>query len=193
MSSPTPTSPTSTLPRPTPTPQPLLLDIDVDLTLADSLRAGYQVFARRARVLILLYGALVAGAALFLVLNSIDGDIAGQSAMPLIAGAAISIWLPAAVVGLIYWSARSSFRQRAHQDMHFHFCPDGIGIRAYRHPGWLAWENVGRAMETHASFLLFSSPQEYFLIPKRCLSGSHIEQLREVLQLYLPGKAKLGK
>ena len=174
------------------TTQPLLLDIDVDLTLSDSLRAGYQVFGRRARVLILLYFTAVAGAGLFLVFNSIGADMGSQPAAPLIAGAVASVLLPAAVIALIYWNARSSFQQRGRQDMHFHFCPDGIGIRAHRHPGWLAWGNVGRAMETRGAFLLFSSPQEYFLIPKRCLAGSHIEQLREVLQLYLPDKAKLG-
>ena len=174
------------------TTQPLLLDIDVDLNLADSLRAGYQVFARRARVLILFYFAVLAGAALFFVLNSVDADIGRLPAAPLIAGAVGSLLLPAAAVALIYWSARSSFQQRARQDMHFHFCPDGIGIRAHRHPGWLAWENVGQALETRGAFLLFSSPEEYFLIPKRCLDGRHIEQLREVLRLYLPGTVKLA-
>jgi len=174
------------------TPQPLLLDIDVDLTFADSLRAGYQVFARRARVLILLYFATVVGAGLFLVLNSSGADAGGQWAVPLIGSAVGSLLLPAAVVALIYWSARSSFQQRSHQDMHFHFYPDGIGIRAHRHPGWLAWENVGRALETRGAFLLFSSPQEYFLIPKRCLEGGHVDQLRQVLQRYLPHTVKLG-
>ena len=174
------------------TTQPLLLDLDVDLTLSDSLRAGYQVFGRRARVLILLYFTAVAGAGLFLAFNSVGADMGSQPAAPLVAGAVVSVLLPAAAIALIYWNARSSFQQRARQDMHFHFCPDGIGIRAHTHPGWLAWENVGRAMETRGAFLLFSSPQEYFLIPKRCLSGSHIEQLREVLQLYLPDKVKLS-
>ena len=175
------------------TSQPLLLDIDVDLTLSDSLHAGYQVFGRRARVLILLYFTAVAGAGLFLVFNSIGADMGSQWAAPLVAGAFVSLLLPVAAAALIYWSARSSFQQRGRQDMHFHFCPDGIGIRVRTHPGWLAWENVGRAMETRGAFLLFSSPQEYFLIPKRCLSGSHVEQLREVLRLYPPDKAKLGK
>ncbi len=174
------------------TTQPLLLDLDVDLTLSDSLRAGYQVFWRRARVLILVYFTAVAVAGLLLVINSIGADVGSQLAAPLVGGAVVSVLLPAAAIALIYWSARSSFQQRARQDMHFHFCPDGIGIRAHTHPGWLAWENVGRAMETRGAFLLFSSPQEYFLIPKRCLSGSHIEQLRGVLQLYLPDKVKLS-
>ena len=174
------------------TTQPLLLDIDVDLRLGDSLRAGYQVFGRRARVLILLYFTAVVGAGLFLVFNSIGADMGGHLAAPLVGGAVASLLLPAAAAALIYWSAQSSFQQRGRQDMHFHFCPDGIGIRAHAHPGWLAWENVGRAMETRGAFLLFSSPQEYFLIPKRCLSGSHIEQLRDVLQLYLPDKVELS-
>ena len=172
--------------------QPLLVDIGVDLTLSDSLHAGYQVFWRRARVLILLYFTAVAGAGLFLVFTPVGADMGSQPAAPLVAGAVVSLLLPAAAAALIYWSARSSFQQRGRQDMHFHFCPDGIGIRAHRHPGWLAWENVGRAMETRGAFLLFSSPQEYFLIPKRCLAGSRVEQLREVLQLYLPDKAELS-
>ena len=174
------------------TTQPLLLDLEVDLTLGDSLRAGYQVFGRRARVLILLYFTAVVGAGLLLVFNSIGAEMGSRPAAQLIAGAVASLLLPAAAAALIYWSARSSFQQRARQEMHFHFCPDGIGIRARTHPGWLAWENVGRAMETRGAFLLFSSPQEYFLIPKRCLAGSHIEQLRDVLQLYLPDKLELS-
>ena len=174
------------------TTQPLLLDIDVDLTLGDSLRAGYQVFARRARVLILLYFAAVVGAGLFFVLNSSGAGRGSRPATPLIGGAVVSLLLPAAAAALIYWSARSSFQQRGRQEMHFHFCPDGIGIRAHTHPGWLAWENVRRAMETRGAFLLFSSPQEYFLIPKRCLAGSHVEQLRGMLQLYLPDKVRLS-
>ena len=171
--------------------QPLLLDLDVDLTLADGLRAGYQVFARRARLLILVYFVMLAGGGAFLALSSSSKDAPGRSAGPLIGGAVVSLLLPAAAVAMVYWSARSSFQKRSHQDMHFHFCPDGIGIRARTHPGWLAWENVRRAMETRGAFLLFSSPQEYFLIPKRCLEGRRIEQLREVLRLYLPDQAKL--
>lgn len=168
--------------------EPQILNIEVELTLRDTLRAGYQVFARRARILIVVYCGLVLAAIVFLAVASMGQAARGGAPGLVVAGITAALLLPAVAIGLIYWSAKSGFERQgagSHQ-MHFHFCPDGVGVRSESTRGWFGWESLDGMLETSSSFLLFASPQEYFLIPKRCLDGGpQMSLLRAMLGRHL--------
>jgi hypothetical protein len=58
--------------------------------------------------------------------------------------------------------------------------------------GFLPWFAIHQAIETTSSFLLFLSPLEHYLVPKRCVrEPSEISTVRELLQQAIGSKAVL--
>ena len=69
---------------------------------------------------------------------------------------------------------RASFKRAAARaaTMRYRFSPAALEISSEARSGWLPWEAISKAFETKRSFLLFLSPGEHYVVPKRCFPNS---------------------
>ena len=164
------------------------LDVHVDLLLEDTLRAGWQVFLRRARVGLGLYAAAI-GLVIFLAL---PGGLAWPIEAGVLAAAAAALLLPGLAAAFVYRQAKSDFAASADgvHVMQYHFCRDGVGIETLERPGWFEWDAFDSFLELRSCFLLFASREGHYVIPKRCLRGpAPMDRLRMILQRRLGAAA----
>jgi len=169
------------------------VDVEVELEVADVVHAALALFVRRARYAVAGYAL-----ALFVVLLLLEGPgdlqlIPREILRPL----AISlVLLPAFLFGFIYWNTKGQFARsaKAARSMRYHFCADSLDVHAEARGGFLPWFAFHEAIETKSSFLLFLSPHEHYLIPKRCFRESgEVKAVRGLLQGQMGGKAHLRK
>ncbi len=167
------------------------LDVHVELRVEDTLRAGFQIFSRRARVAIALYASVVIGLILFLASprqSALSMDVG------LLAGAGVAaLLLPGLAAVLVYRHAKSDFDRSASNVhvMQYHFGPDGVMIETLERPGWFEWDAFESSLELSSCFLLFANRDEYYVVPKRCLRGpTEIDGLRTILRRHLETKPR---
>lgn len=162
------------------------LDIHVELRLEDTLRAGFRIFSRRARVTGAVYAAAAVGLIVFL---ASPGRSASSADVGLLAAAAAAaLLLPGLAVVLVYRNAKSDFERSADgvHIMQYHFSPDGVLIETLERPGWFEWDAFESSLELPSCFLLFASRDDYYVVPKRCLLGpEEIDGLRSILRRHL--------
>ena len=162
------------------------LDVHVELRLEDTLLAGFQVFSRRARVVIAVYALAVVGLILFLALKA--GSASSTDVGLLAAAVVAALLLPALATALVYRHAKSDF-ERSAQGVHiiqYHFSPDGVLIETVERPGWFEWDGFEKFLELRSCFLLFANRDEYYVVPKRCLRGAaEIDGLRTILRRWV--------
>ncbi len=171
--------------------KPATVELEVHLQPADALRANYALFARRARVAIVVYIAVFAAAITLLLLGHRVPNRLLESAGNLSIALAL---LPVIPISYIYISTRKSFREAAPSSwqMRYHFCPSGLEANSATASGWVAWDDLWEALETEASLLLFVSPGHHYLIPKRFFHGpGELHSVRELLRQQLGARAKL--
>ncbi len=139
----------------------------------------------------MLHGLLLLTALVFAV--TYGGEFAGSPAI-LLLGFTLLLVLPGLALALVYWSASSQFERAAPQapTMRYRFSPEALEISSEVRSGWLPWEAVSEAFETKKSFLLFLSPGEHYVVPKRCVPcADNIDRLRDLLREQIGTKAKL--
>ncbi len=159
------------------------LDIHVELRVEDTLRAGFQIFSRRARVAGAVYAASAVG---FIVFLASPGPSASSADVGVLAAAAaVALLLPGLAVVLVYRNAKADFERSADgvHIMQYHFSPDGVLIETLERPGWFEWDAFESSLELPSCFLLFASRDDYYVVPKRCLQGpEEIDGLRSILR-----------
>ena len=167
------------------------LDVHVELRVEDTLRAGFQIFSRRARVVIALYALAAVGLILFL---ASPGGSASSSDVGLLAAAGVAaLLLPGLAAVLVYRHAKSDFERSAGgvHVMQYHFSPDGVLIETLERPGWFEWDALESSLELSSCFLLFADRDDYYVVPKRCLRGpAEIEGLRTILRRHLETESR---
>jgi hypothetical protein len=78
--------------------------------------------------------------------------------------------------------------------MRYHFCADSLDVHSETRGGFLPWFAFHEAVETKSNFLLFLSPHEHYLIPKRCFRDpAEVENVRALLREQMGPKAHLRK
>ena len=167
------------------------VEVDVDLEMDDLIHASYALFFRRARFMLLLHGLLV-----------LTGIVVALSHTSAFAARSGTVWfgiivllvLPVLGLALVYWSAVSQFERATPKaaTMSYRFSPAALEISSEVRSGWLPWEAISEALETKKSFLLFLSPDEHYVLPKRCFPNSEdIDSLRTLLREQVGTKARL--
>ena len=137
-------------------------DIVAELRYGDALTAALSRFAVRAPRALALYAVLLLGS---LAGCLVAGGAFGWLATAL-AGAGI------AVVSLVAWLARRDFGIRSKpRRLRYHFCGSGIEVLSAGRSDWIAWEDLWDVGETRRSFLFSPSPEEQYVLPKRCCRG----------------------
>ncbi len=154
---------------------PTSFEIDAEVRYSDALWAGLGQFLRRARAVLALQGLLVAGLAAAAWLTGRAGF--GWTALAL----AILGALPFAFIA---WLTQRDYRVRGGRShrLLFHVCPSGLEIRSAGRRDWLLWDELWDAGETRRSFLLSPSPEEQYVIPKRCCAAAAAQQLRVLVR-----------
>lgn len=171
---------------------PTQVQVEVRLEVADVVHAAVALFVRRARY-------AVAGYALALCLVLLLLEAPGPRLVPLeiLRPLGISlVLLPAFLFGFIYWNTRGQFArsQKAARPMRYHFCADSLDVHSETRSGFLPWFAFHEAVETKSNFLLFLSPHEHYLIPKRCFRDpAEVESVRALLREQMGPKAHLRK
>ena len=167
------------------------IEVAVDLELDDLVHASYALFLRRARFVLALHGLLVlTGVA---VAVAYGGEFTGNPALVLF-GVVLLLALPGVALGLVYWSAASQFERGAPlaATMRYRFSPTALEIGSKIRSGRLPWEAISEAFETKRSFLLFLSPGEHYVVPKRCFPNCFdVDRLRELLREQVASKTRL--
>jgi hypothetical protein len=169
------------------------VDVEVELEVADVVHAALALFVRRARYAVVGY-VLALGMVLMLLeapggLQLIPREILRPLAISL-------VLLPAFLFGFIYWNTKGQFARsgKAVRSMRYHFCAESLDVHSETRGGFLPWFAFHEAIETKLSFLLFLSPHEHYLIPKRCFHDpAGVETVRGLLQEQMSGKAHLRK
>jgi hypothetical protein len=64
----------------------------------------------------------------------------------------------------------------------FHVDDYGLGLDTSLRQHRLAWASLARQVETPESFVVYSSPQTLFLIPKRAFEASEVDEVRGLLR-----------
>ncbi len=158
------------------------LDIDAEVGFADAFFASLALFLRRGR------GGLTACAVVCAV----------AAAAIWLSGAHRLLWifaLPAAAallaVGFVARLTQIDFRSRGGGPLRlrYHVCPSGMEATAGGRSGWLTWDDLWDAVETRRSFLLCPSPEEQYVLPKRCCGKRGVELLRGILAARRSAKA----
>ena len=162
------------------------LDVHVELCVEDTLRAGFQIFSRRARVAGGIYVLAAVGLIVFLASPGPSSSSADTGLLAL--AAATALLLPTLAAVLVYRHAKSDF-ERSADGVHliqYHFSPDGVLIETLERPGWFEWDAFKNSLELPSCFLLFANRDEYYVVPKRCLRGpAEIDGLRTILRRHL--------
>jgi hypothetical protein len=174
-----------------PAQNPPHVDVQVNLEVADVVKASCALFARRARYAIGAYCLLLVMVLLLLEAPEHLRTVPLTVLRPL----AISlILLPAFLFAWVYWNTRSQFARagKAARTLRYRFCSDALDVHSDSRGGFLPWFAIHQAIETKSSFLLFLSPHEHYLVPKRCFrAASEISTVRELLQQAIGRKAVL--
>lgn len=168
------------------------IEIEVDLERDDLVHASYALFFRRARFVLPLHGLLVlTGLALVVTYG---GEFTGSPALVLF-GVLLLLALPGLALALVYWSAAGQFERAAPRaaTMRYRFSAEALEISSEFRSGWLPWEAISEAFETKKSFLLFLSPGEHYVVPKRCFpNAGDIDRLRALLREQVGTKARVS-
>lgn len=167
-----------------------LIELDVLLELKDYLRVNYWFFFIRNRLIYLaaFFGLIIYPLIVYSAIAS---------------GKLLQHW-GVLVVPLVFcflmWSIYSgSKRQMAssqamQQRTHYSFSLEGVDAVAQTFTTHHDWSNFREAVELKHSFLLFTSRNQMYLIPKRCFGGmEQMEQFRAMLRAHLSSNAKLKK
>ena len=165
------------------------IKVSVLLRPAEVNRAGCLLFLYRARVFVIGYFILWCVLIGLILFSSPASDLSRGT----LQAAAVLAAAPVLVIGAIMWNARP--RRPGGQPpepMHYHLCPSSLEIRSPRRSGWLPWEALSEVIETSESFLVFLTPQEHYIIPKRCFQdGRQVAAARELLREQMAGRARL--
>ena len=164
------------------------VDVEVDLSLGDVFQAACALFLRRARYGVVFYGVLL------VIVLGLLANSGGSPVSP--AGKALAVGLgalPVLLLAAIYASSKVQFSRAATpQKMRYHFCPGWLDVSSDKRSGFLPLETIHEAIETKSAYLLFLSPGEHYLIPKRCFRGpQEVDQLRDLLREEVGAKAEL--
>ena len=143
------------------------------------IKKGASVVTRWILRLCIPFGAL-------LLLGAISFVINGQRALdvvlpPLIIGA-LWIWIG---MGWTYWlSARNQYAKNPslRQPRRVEINGDGVKIDAGIASSQHSWQAYVRYVEAKDSFLLYTSPTSFNIIPKRVLQPEQVNELRETLK-----------
>ncbi len=168
------------------------VDVEFELEVADVVNAAVALFVRRARYAVVGYTL-----ALCLVLLLLE--VPGPRLIPLeiLRPLGISlVLLPAFLFGFIYWNTKDQFSRskKASRPLRYRFCADSLDVHSEIRGGFLPWFAFHEAIETKSGFLLFLSPREHYLIPKRCFRDSaEIEAVRGLLWEQMRSKARLRR
>ena len=167
------------------------IEVAVDLELEDLVHASYALFFRRARFALVLHGFLVLTGVVVAVVYG--GTFSGNPALVLF-GVVLLLVLPGLALGLVYWSAASQFQRGAPHaaTMRYRFSPTALEIGSKIRAGRLPWQAISEAFETKKGFLLFLSPGEHYIVPKRCFpKAGDVDRLRELLREQVASKTRL--
>ena len=166
------------------------IEVSVLLRPAEVNRAGCLLFLYRAKVLVIGYFILWCVLVGLILSSSQTSDLFRGT---LQAAAAALAAVPVLVIGAIIWNARP--RRPGGQPpepMHYHLCPSSLEIRSTRRSGWLPWEALSEVIETSESFLVFLTPREHYIIPKRCFqNGRQVAAARDLFREQMAGRARL--
>jgi hypothetical protein len=69
-----------------------------------------------------------------------------------------------------------------HEPIHFEAGDGGVVFRTKRGESSMKWEGVEKWRESKSSFLLYTQPRLFFVIPKRALDVEQAAALRELLR-----------
>ncbi len=158
------------------------LDVDAAVGFADAFLASLALFLRRSRTGLIACAVVCALAAAAIGLTG-----AYRLAWIFVAPAVAALL----AVGFVARLTQMDFRARGGGPLrlHYHVCPSGMEATAGRRSGWLAWGDLWDAVETRRSFLICPSPQEQYVLPKRCFDERGIELLRGILAERRSGQA----
>jgi hypothetical protein len=173
--------------------QPTQVYLNVRLERADVVQAALALFFRRAKWMIIVWDAAFVAV---VVVVALDWPKEGLLARPLGIAALVLVMLPVLVIGALFWSARRQFERASSdpQTIRYHFCADGLDVGSQKRAGWLPWEAFSGAVETGSAFLLFLTPGEHYLLPKRCFdNSSDVDAVRRLLRQELGSRARLSR
>ena len=168
------------------------MTVDFQFTLDDYRKAFRAHYRKGASAFIrwMLRLCLVAGI-LFLLIGVLF-VLTGQRALnvvltPFILGA-IWLWIGAGVPYQL--SARKQFARNPilREQRRVEFSDDGVKTDAGIASSQLSWKAYLRYVESKDSFLLYTSPACFVIVPKRVLQPEQVNELRQLLQTNV-GKA----
>ena len=137
-------------------------DIVAELRYGDALMAALSRFARRAPRVLALYALLLLGSA--------TGSLVAGGAFGWLAVAIAGLGI--ALVSLVALLARRDFGVPGKpRRLRYHVCGSGIEVHSAGRSDWIAWEDLWEVAETRRSFLFSPSPEEQYVLPKRCCRG----------------------
>ncbi len=158
------------------------LDIDAVVGFSDAFLATMALFLRRGRI-----GLTVCAVVCVL---AVAGGLSGAYRLSWIFAVPAAVALLA--VGFVAHLTQMDFRSRGGGPLRLrcHICSSGMEATGGGRSGWLAWDDLWDAVETGRSFLICPSPQEQYVLPKRCFDERGIELLRGILAAKRSAKAE---
>jgi YcxB-like protein len=167
--------------------------VPVSLTLPDVVRYQYFGSWRRLWPLVFIFAAAIP---LFLfgffalLLGWLPGDLLQTGALYL--GLA---FVAAYILAAPYLGARKLYRQQAYlrEPMTFDFTREGIHLGGASFSSDIAWRIVHEVRETRTLWLVYHTPQTAWILPKRFLSSTELEEWRRFVREHLPEESRQWK
>jgi hypothetical protein len=163
--------------------------VNFQFTLADyrnafraHYRKGASVFARWMLKLVLVVGALFL---LLSVLFVITGQRALNVVLPPFLLGAFWIWIGMGKTYLL--SARSQFAKNPvlREPRRIEFNDDGVKTDSGIASSQAEWKAYLRYVESKDTFLIYTSPACFVIVPKRVLQPEQVNELRQLFQTHI--------
>jgi hypothetical protein len=145
-------------------------------------RKGASAYRRWMLRLVLVIGVLLLLASILIVITR-QGPL--KAALPPFLLGAAWIWIGMGKVYLL--SARSQFAKNPvlREPRRVEFSDDGVKTDAGIASSQVRWKAFLRYVESTDTFLLYTSPACFAIVPKRVLQAEQVNELRQLLQTHI--------
>ena len=162
-----------------------MIAAEFQLTSGDYAEAQLDHFTKVLGKKLILYIFVLGAAAVVTLLIGLTDPAKRREMLP--------AWIFFGAVLLVLFLLRSKVFYRMqfnktkalHGPIHFEAGESGVAFRSQRGEGTTRWEGFEKWRESKGSFLLYTQPRLFFVIPKRVLDVGQVVAFRDLLRKHI--------